>query len=88
MSQNDSQLEQDLFEYIRKSTYGDINAVTPQTLLFREGIFDSMGFVLLLDFLEEKYGIKANDEDLVEDNFESVSAIKNFILKKRASIAA
>jgi acyl carrier protein len=88
MSQNDLQLEQDIFEYIRKNTYGNGNKVTAQTLLFREGIFDSMGFVLLIDFLEEKYGVKANDDDLIEDNFESVSAIKNFILKKKSSIAA
>lgn len=86
MSENDLKLEQDIFEYIRKNTFGVADKITNQTLLFREGIFDSMGYVLLIDFLEEKYKVKANDDDLVEDNFESVSAIKNFILKKKSSI--
>jgi len=57
-------------------------------MLFREGIFDSMGFVLLIDFLEEDFGIKAGDEDLIEENFESVTAITNYILRKRAARAA
>jgi acyl carrier protein len=47
-----------------------------------------MGFVLLIDFLEEDFGIKASDEDLIEENFESVTAISNYILRKRAAKAA
>jgi len=79
-----SELEERIFEYIRKSTHTEISKVTLQTKLFRDGIFDSMGFVLLIDFLEENFGIKTLDEDLIEENFESVSAIMNFIQKKQA----
>jgi len=88
MRDNELQLEQDIFEYIRKNTLIDHNALTNKTLLFRDGIFDSMGFVLLIDFLEDKYCIKTNDDDLIEDNFESVNAIKNFILKKKSTVPA
>jgi len=82
------QIEQRIFEYIRRSSHSDIKKVNSQTMLFREGIFDSMGFVLLIDFLEEDFGIKAGDEDLIEENFESVTAITNYILRKRAARAA
>ena len=43
-----------------------------------------MGFAFLLDFLEEKYNVVADDDELVEDNFESIDAISAFILKKNA----
>lgn len=86
--ENAIHIEEKIFEYIRKNTYSDITKISSQTLLFREGIFDSMGFVLLIDFLEENFGIKTNDVDLIEENFESVAAIKNFILKKRTAYAA
>ena len=52
-------------------------------MLFVEGIFDSMGFALLLDFLETTFKISPADSDLVETNFESINAISDFILRKR-----
>ena len=79
MIDNMLQIEQSIFEYIGKNTHFDVKKVTPQSLLFKEGIFDSMGFVLLIDFLEENFNVKASDEDLIEENFESIAAITNFI---------
>jgi acyl carrier protein len=81
-------IEQDLFEYISKTAHVDSKKVSAQTMLFRDGIFDSMAFVLLIDFLEEKYGIKANDNDLIEENFESIIAITNYIRRKKSLNAA
>lgn len=78
-----SQIEQQIFEFIDKNSHADVSKVTPQTLLFQEGIFDSMGFILLIDFLEERYRIKTNDEDLIEENFESIAAITGFIQRKQ-----
>ncbi len=88
MVENALQIEDRIFEYVRKSTHADTSKINPQTLLFREGIFDSMGFVLLIDFLEENFGIKASDVDLVEENFESVSAITRYVQQKKAAAAA
>lgn len=76
------QLEQGLMAYVKKNTPVDTSKLTEKTLLFREGVFDSMAFVLLIDYLEETYKIKANDSDLIEENFESVSAIADYIKRK------
>lgn len=82
------QIEESIFSYISKHSLSDVKKINAQTLLFREGIFDSMGFILLVDYLEENFGIKTSDSDLVEENFESVSAIAGFILRKRTADAA
>jgi acyl carrier protein len=42
-----------------------------------------MGFIMLITFLEEEFGIKTIDADLVEENFESVNAISDFIIRKQ-----
>jgi acyl carrier protein len=84
MIDNRMQIEQRIFEYIGKNTHHDVKKVTQQTMLFKEGVFDSMGFVLLLDFLEEGFSIRASDEDLIEENFESVAAITDYIQRKKA----
>ncbi len=80
-----SQIEDALFDFIKKNTLTDTNKIKTETLIFKEGIFDSMGFILLLDFIEENYNIKTSDTDLIEENFESILAITNFISRKKVA---
>ena len=80
-------IQKELFAYVKDNTFKDISNLDAGTMLFVEGILDSMGFALLLDFLEEKFAVKAADSDLIEENFESVDAITSFILSKRAEAA-
>ncbi len=69
-------------EYIKENTFKESHLIKDETLIFQEGFFDSMGFVMLIDFLEEKFGVKTNDEDLIEENFESIDAIHKFVERK------
>ena len=69
-------------EQIHQSTYVEKNKIQDNSLIFKEGYFDSMGFVVLITFLEEKFNIKIVDEDLIEENFESINAITDFIIRK------
>ena len=75
--------EQAIREYVVKNVHYDIQKINSQTMLFSEGIFDSMAFVLLIDFLEQNFLIKALDEELIEENFESIEAITKYILRKK-----
>lgn len=72
-----------IFQYVKENTFKETDSLKSDTLLFIEGIFDSMGFALLLDFLEERFGLIADDQDLVEENFESIDAIVRFIQSKK-----
>lgn len=68
--------------YVRENTFKEASLIQDSTLIFQEGFFDSMGFVMLIDFLEENCKIKTNDSDLVEENFESIDAINQFVIRK------
>jgi acyl carrier protein len=72
-------------KYLKDNTLKDANKIQDDTLIFQEGFFDSMGFVLLIDFIENNFGIRTNDEDLVEENFESINAISKYISRKVTS---
>ncbi|MFH0756047.1 MAG: acyl carrier protein [Bacteroidota bacterium] len=80
-------IQKKLFDYVKENTFKDTSNLDAETMLFVEGVLDSMGFALLIDFLEEKFSIKTEDRDLVEENFESVNAITKFILGKKEAIA-
>ena len=70
-------------EYILRETFSEKVKIKNDTLIFKEGYFDSMGFVMLITFLEEEFGIKTSDTDLVEENFESINAITKYIIRKK-----
>jgi acyl carrier protein len=77
-------IKEKIFTYVQLITHTDVHSLTPQTLLFKEGIMDSMAFFLLIDHIEEHFGITLGDKDLVEENFESVDSISAYILRKKA----
>jgi acyl carrier protein len=68
--------------YIHTSVYVENEKIHDDTLIFKEGYFDSMGFVRLIAFIEEEFGMKTRDADLIEENFESINAITDFIIRK------
>ena len=47
------------------------------------GLVDSLGFVELVDEVQERYGITVSDVDITEDNFGSVSAIVRFVTARQ-----
>lgn len=65
--------------YVLEETFAESGKINNESLIFKEGYFDSMGFVRLVSFLENEFRIKISDEDLVESNFESVKAISTFV---------
>ena len=66
-------------EYIIKSTFDDVKKITDETLIFEEGVLDSMGLLFLIEFLKEEFGISTNDEELVVENFQSINNIVAFM---------
>jgi len=68
--------------YVIEETFADGGKISNDTLVFKEGFFDSMGFVRLISYLENEFKIRISDSDLVESNFESINAISEFVTKK------
>ncbi len=50
------------------------------------GIIDSTGVLELIAFLEKKFAIVVEDEDLVPDNLDSVNNVVRFVETKRESV--
>ncbi len=82
MTQDISTSKEKIRNYIVQTSHADANKIKDESLIFKEGFFDSMGFIMLITFLEEEFGIKTVDSDLIEENFESVNAISDFIGRK------
>jgi acyl carrier protein len=57
----------------------------PDEDLLDQGIIDSLGIMKLITFIEETFGIEVADEDVVPENFQTLSIIVKFVEKKMHS---
>ncbi|MBN2157872.1 MAG: acyl carrier protein [Spirochaetes bacterium] len=56
--------------------------LTPDISLLESGIMDSTGILELVLFLEEKFSIKVEDEEIVPENLDSINNILAFLEEK------
>lgn len=49
-----------------------------------KGIIDSTGILEVINFLEEEFGIKIKDEEMVPENLDSINQIAAFVGRKQA----
>lgn len=84
MEQNISELKQKVKLYVSEHTFADKDKIQDDSMIFKEGYFDSMGFIMLITFIEEEFGFSVGDADLIEENFESINAIASYISRKKS----
>ena len=46
-------------------------------------VLDSTGFLELIAFLEERYGIKVEDDEMLPENLDSLDSIERFLNRKQ-----
>jgi len=72
-----------LVKFIEEKTFSKPGTIKDDTALFEEGIFDSMGLLGLINFLEDEFKVVTSDVELTDENFRSVNTIMDFISRKR-----
>jgi len=69
-----------LSEYIKNEIIRNNNAQLDENEdLLGTGVLDSLSILKLVAFVEERFGIQVPDEDVVFDNFKSVSALEEYL---------
>jgi len=76
------QIQERIRQFILNTSYVSNDQVNNDTPIFQQGIMDSMGFISIINFIEENFSITASSDDLLEANFESINAIANFVSRK------
>ena len=57
--------------------------INSSSLLIESGILDSFGIIKLIIFLEQKFDIKLDSKDLVEENFYTLKRIVRLVINKQ-----
>ncbi len=56
--------------------------------LIEAGVIDSTGVLELVGFLEETFGVRIQDDELVPENLDTIDNIVAFVSRKRAAESA
>jgi acyl carrier protein len=80
-------MEQTIREFLAANFFlGDNpSELSGSTSLIEAGVIDSTGVLELVGFLEEQFGIRIGDEELVPENLDSIDNIVRFVERKQAA---
>ena len=78
-------LKNEIKNYIVEASLSEAKNINDDTMIFESGLLDSMGLLFLIEFLNEKYQVEVNDEELNPKNFESINSIAAFVESKLKS---
>jgi acyl carrier protein len=62
--------------------FGSDQGLSEDASFLQNGIVDSTGVMELVAHVEERYGITVEDDELVPDNFDSISKLAAYIGRK------
>lgn len=74
----------ELVRYIRDET-GFMGDLGPDEDLIQSGVLDSFNIVALALFVQDRFGVELDGEDLVRDNLAKLSALAALIDRRRSA---
>lgn len=78
----------EIIEQIRAFVISNFYVADPPSLqdeasLLDHGIIDSTGVLEVISFIEDTFGIKVEDREMLPDNLDSIDRIAKFISRKK-----
>lgn len=80
-------IRQDLRTFVKENfLFGQSDeSLSDQDSFLQKGIIDSTGVLELVQFVEETYGFRLQDDELVPENLDSIHQLTSFIEAKVAA---
>jgi acyl carrier protein len=63
---------------------GSVEELTDEYPLLDNGVLDSVGIFHVIGFIESKYGVDVEDEELVPEHFGTLAGIARLVESKRS----
>jgi acyl carrier protein len=74
-----------LIEFIKQDILHGRNVpLDDEQDLLSAGVLDSLGILRVVAFLEERFGVRVPDEDVVFENFQSIRAMTDYVTQQKA----
>jgi acyl carrier protein len=79
----DMNAQYEISKYIKDNIlFGDGEKLSEDVSFQESGILDSTGFLELITFVEERFGIRITDSELIPENFDTLRKMSSFVDQK------
>jgi len=77
------QIESKVRQFLRENFFVDDSEDLQEDMSFMQThLIDSTGFVELIAFVEESFGIEVRDEEMLPENLDSIASLKRYVTRK------
>jgi acyl carrier protein len=73
---------QRIVAFVQENFIYDDSSLDPDASFMETGLIDSTGILEVVFFLEETFKISVEDDDVLPDNFDSVSRLSAYVHRK------
>ncbi len=81
-------IKEQIRSFVTSNFYvADPALLSDEASLLDEGIIDSTGVLEVILFIEETFGVKVEDNEMLPDNLDSIERIANYVKRKSAAVA-
>jgi acyl carrier protein len=71
---------------VEQYLFGKDVALDDHDSFMEHGLLDSTGILELVAFVENTYGLRLEDDELLPENLDSIAAVTAFVVRKRAAL--
>ena len=84
MSTTNKEIEEDLIRYLKNGNpnLSNMKDIPMDKSLVELGYMDSFGVIDLVTYLESKWKVKIENEEITQDHFGSINKMVNLVYKK------
>ncbi len=72
-------------QFIQENFVFNGQDIDPEKSLLGSGTIDSTGILEVISYLEQTFNLQFDDRELVSENFDSITKIQTFIMRKTAA---
>jgi acyl carrier protein len=76
-------VEQKITEYVQSMLTDKSIKIEPTSTLITNGLIDSLSLIDLISALEKEFSISFSNDEMIPDNFDSISAISHLVQSKK-----
>jgi len=77
-------MRDEIEQFIRENFIFGESALAPETSFVEGGVLDSTSVLELVSYLEERFGISVEPDELNLENLDSVARVEAFVQRKQA----
>ena len=78
-------IQPEIYDFVLENfLFGKADGLSSDDSLVGKGVIDSTGVLELVSFIQQRFGIRMEDQEVIPDNLDSIAKLVAFVTRKRS----